>query len=65
MILAKYFKLIFYLAICILGYSTGLYVGYKKLLNILIDYKNDTEHTVDKCYTYKKVMKPCIHAKKN
>ena len=36
MILAKYFKLIFYLAICILGYSTGLYVGYKKLLNKII-----------------------------
>ena len=29
----KYLKLVFYLIVCIAGYLTGLYIGYKKLFN--------------------------------
>ena len=56
----KYLKLVFYLIVCIAGYLTGLYIGYKKLFNYFIDNKEDPTHSVDKCFTYRKVPKPCI-----
>ena len=61
MIDLKYLKLLLYLIVCIAGYLTGLYIGYKKIINYLSDSLNtgDIEHTVDKCYSYKKVPKPC------
>jgi len=55
----NYLKLVFYLIISLIGYFTGLYLGYKKIINYFTD-KKEPKHSIDKCYTYKKKHIPCI-----
>lgn len=56
---SKYLKLILFLIICLLGYTTGLYICYKNVLEYL-NIKKESKYSVGECYTYKRVEKECV-----
>ena len=56
---SKYLKLIIYLIISLLGYTTGLYICYKNVLEYF-NTKKQNNYSVGDCYTYKRVEKECM-----